>query len=407
LGGVKSPEPYVRAREIQAGKKGIITTRGGMQYSYDDISRLGKEYGVENQGWYSADLERKVQGIDTDDMGWRELLKEANTRGWRGLGMLNPLSWSGDDVLNIYGRRTGRYLENNARYAHFVHKLRDGLTPQEAAADVMKYLFDYGDISRVGQKTLGRIFPFFRWTRFNLPLQVEALFKQPGKFSSLVHMKNVIEARPENEAVEDAVIAPFIREAFNIQTRRSEDGNRAEFFVLNNWIPAADLINLMPERVGNELLRMVSPLIKTPAEQIFNYDTFREREIERDPGELQTFLTQPVSKRMIHLLRNVRLFTEIDRLLKSSEEQPENLGPGEASLMENVLRTFTGIKLYGVDLNLSRRIERSTRRRAEMNLRSMERSARRRGETEPGWFGPSELERVRKKLRELRQSPRP
>jgi hypothetical protein len=75
--------------------------------------------------------------------------------------------------------------------------------------------------------------------------------------------------------------------------------------------------------------------------------------------------------------------------------------------MENVLRTFTGIKLYGVDLNLSRRIERSTRRRAEMNLRSMERSARRRGETEPGWFGPSELERVRKKLRELRQSPRP
>ena len=403
LGGVKSHEPYVRAREIQAGQKGIVTTRGGTQYSYDDIRRLGKEYGVENQGWYSADLERKMQQVDVDDMGWRELWSKANDAGWRLGGyptLLNPLSASGDDLLNIYGRRTGRYFENNARYAHFVHKLRDGLTPQEAAADVMKYLFDYGDISRVGQKSLGRLFPFFRWTRFNLPLQVEALFKQPGKFSSLVHAKNVIEADPQNPDVDDAVLAPFIRDAFNIQVRRDpKDGDKAEFFILNNWIPAADLVNIIPERAGEELVRMTTPLLKTLVEQGFNYDLFRNREIERDTGELGEFLTLPMRRRTIHLLRNVRLFTEIDRLVSSSEFQ-EMIGgdvkPEDAGLAENLLRTISGIKLYGVDVNLSRRIQGSLRRQGIRGLESLLRGAQRRGDTD-------EAKRIIEKLRDLRQ----
>ena len=374
-----------------------------MQYSYDDISRLAKEYGVENQGWYSADLERKMQQVDVDDMGWRELWSKANDAGWRLGGyptLLNPLSASGDDLLNIYGRRTGRYFENNARYAHFVHKLRDGLTPQEAAADVMKYLFDYGDISRVGQKSLGRLFPFFRWTRFNLPLQVEALFKQPGKFSSLVHAKNVIEADPQNPDVDDAVLAPFIRDAFNIQVRRDpKDGDKAEFFILNNWIPAADLVNIIPERAGEELVRMTTPLLKTLVEQGFNYDLFRNREIERDTGELGEFLTLPMRRRTIHLLRNVRLFTEIDRLVSSSEFQ-EMIGgdvkPEDAGLAENLLRTISGIKLYGVDVNLSRRIQGSLRRQGIRGLESLLRGAQRRGDTD-------EAKRIIEKLRDLRQ----
>jgi hypothetical protein len=398
LGGVKSYEPYIRAREIQKGMTGTITTRGGGQYSYDEIRRLAKELGVENQGWYSADIERKLQGIDVDDMGMRELLSEANARGWRGLGMLNPLSASGDDLLNIAGRRGGKYLENNARYTQFIHKLREGFSPEEAAGEVMKYLFDYGDTTRVAQKTLGRIFPFFRWTRFNLPLQVEAIAKQPGKFSSLVHAKNVTEADPENPDVEDALLAPFISDAFNIQTRRSqEDGDKAEFFILNNWIPAADLVNLVPERAGEELVRMTTPLLKTLGEQFFNYDLFRDREIERDEGELGEFLGSTMTRRKIHILRNVRFLTELDRLVSSSEFR-EMMGsserPQDAGLLENLFRGLTGIKTYGVDVNLSRRIQANLRRQGERGLRSLLVGAQRRGEVD-------EVERLMKKLREL------
>jgi hypothetical protein len=395
IGGVQNPVWYDRARRIQKGEAGEI---GGI--SFDQIRELAKELGVENQGWYSADIERKLAGgIDVDQMGWRRLVEEGKERGWRGLGMLNPLSRSGDDILNIAGRRAGRYLENNARIAQFIKKIADGLDPEDAARDVMKYLFDYGDVSKVSQKTLGRVFPFFRWTRFNLPLQVEALMTQPGKISSLVHAKNVVEADPENQDVEDALLAPFIRDSFNIQTRRSEeDGDKAEFFMLNNWIPAADLTSLLPERMGDELLRMVSPLIKTPAEQLFNYDTFRQREIERDPGELGQFLTLPMRKKTIHLLRNARILTEIDRVLNSSDfsDEPEKLGPGAAGLAENLFRTMTGIKLYGVDVDLSKRLQDNMRRQGVRGLRSLLVGAQRRGDT-------AEVERLIEGLRELRQ----
>jgi hypothetical protein len=400
LGGVKRYEPYKRATEIQKGMTGSIATRGGGQYSYDEIRRLAKELGVENQGWYSADIERKLQGVDVDSMGMRELLDEANSRGWRGLGMLNPLSPSGDDLVNIAGRRAGKYLENNARYAQFIHKLREGFSPEEASAEVMKYLFDYGDTTRVAQKTLGRIFPFFRWTRFNLPLQVEAIAKQPGKFSSLVHTKNVIEAAPENPDVEDALLAPFISDSFNIQTRRSqEDGDKAEFFILNNWIPAADLVNLIPERAGEELVRMTTPVLKTALERGFNWDLFRDREIERDPGELGEFLGTTMTRRTIHLLRNVRLLTELDRLFSSSEFR-EMMGssdrPQDKGLLENLFRGLTGIKLYGVDVNLSRRIQGNLRRQGERGLQSLLIGAQRRGDT-------AEAERLIKRIRESRQ----
>ena len=395
LAGVKHHSWYGMAGRIQYGQSGRVG-----KYSFDEVRELAQKFGVENQGQYAADIERKLQGIDLDEMGWRELVEEGRSRGWRGLGMANIFSLSGDDVVNIAGRRAGRMFENNARYAHFIKKLSDGMSPEEASQSVMKYLFDYGDISKVAQQTLGRVFPFFRWTRFNLPLQVETLMTQPGKIASLVHAKNVVEADPENQEVEDDLLATFIQDSFNIQTRRDQaDGDKAEFFVLNNWIPAADLTSLLPERMGDELLRMLTPLIKTPVEQAFNYDTFRQIDIERDPGELDKFLGLTLRKKTIHAVRNVRFFTELDRLfpdLLAKAEEGRIVDPEEASLTEKLFRTFTGIRLYGVDVNLSRRIQGNLRRQGERGLRALEIGARRRGNR-------PEAERLREKIRESRQ----
>jgi hypothetical protein len=223
---------------------------------------------------------------------------------------------------------------------------------------------------------------------------------QPGKIASLVHAKNVVEADPENQEVEDDLLATFIQDSFNIQTRRDQaDGDKAEFFVLNNWIPAADLTSLLPERMGDELLRMLTPLIKTPVEQAFNYDTFRQIDIERDPGELDKFLGLTLRKKTIHAVRNVRFFTELDRLfpdLLAKAEEGRIVDPEEASLTEKLFRTFTGIRLYGVDVNLSRRIQGNLRRQGERGLRALEIGARRRGNR-------PEAERLREKIRESRQ----
>lgn len=88
-------------------------------------------------------------------------------------------------------RNVNEAAENNARLALFLHN-REVLGKNGAADIVNKYLFDYRDLTKFESKGIKRISPFYTWMRKNLPLQMETLVKNPGRFSRNAQVRQVL-----------------------------------------------------------------------------------------------------------------------------------------------------------------------------------------------------------------------
>jgi hypothetical protein len=91
------------------------------------------------------------------------------------------------NVLNLF---TG--IENNARGAFFLDQrgklIAKGIAPAEAERKAIeltnKYLFDYvTGLTPFEANVMRRLFPFYTWARFNIPLQFQEILKQPYKFA--------------------------------------------------------------------------------------------------------------------------------------------------------------------------------------------------------------------------------
>lgn len=90
-----------------------------------------------------------------------------------------------------------------------------------AADHTRKYLFDYTDFSNFERNTLGRIVPFYKWTRKAVPLLTEMLFFKPGKIAMTPKFVSAINTAngappPDGEnypwmATADAIIPSWMR----------------------------------------------------------------------------------------------------------------------------------------------------------------------------------------------------
>ena len=106
-----------------------------------------------------------------------DLIDVAGEKFDRTLGLGGPLLH--------YNRKFGDAIENNSKIAHFIAKRESGLSNTEAAKSVRKYLFDYGDLTDFERKTMRTILPFYTWMRKNMPLQVQAMFEDPGRYAKI------------------------------------------------------------------------------------------------------------------------------------------------------------------------------------------------------------------------------
>lgn len=128
---------------------------------------------------------------------------------------INPLS--SENVLIKTGTSFNAAVENNARMAHFlaandqnVQLFKSSKAAMDASAQsVRKYLFDYSDLSSAEQQTFKRISPFYTFTRKAIPLYLEKLVTNPGKFQRLEYAKDALVSKSEYQE-ED--IPSFIKE---------------------------------------------------------------------------------------------------------------------------------------------------------------------------------------------------
>ena len=352
---------YKMAADLQ--KKSLASVKlGSRVYDRAELESLVKTLGIGGRGFLTGEVGRA---------SLRTGLRQFEVRQVPVLGKFVET-----------GFKFGGVIEDNARIAHFLWRLDKGDTPAKAALSVKRYLFDYvTGLTDFERSVMRRVFPFYAWTRFNVPLQAQALVNNPRPFVRLAEVVNTVKATEPDarlDIVDKRLIPEFIREQVGIPIRTDENGN-PEYFLLGGWLPAGDLeILTRPSGPFDRAVQLLSPFIKEPIEQLTNFDLFLKRKIEEFPGEKQkvrTLLgTFNVRRRVVKVFRVIRALSEVDRLLAAA--QGDELRELQSSKLGAALRTLFGLKTFTVDIG--RQTFRLNRQQRELIRRL--RSAGRRGD---------------------------
>lgn len=295
LAGIHTIEPYQKALRIQHGADIVIQTGSGGLLDSKAIMKLAQERGLINTGQFWGDVEEYFR---------------IEMKG----GIKSVYQKTAGRAVSA-GLKVGNYFENNAKLALFIRRLEEGFSPNDAAMEVKKYLFDYSNLTNFERETLRRVFPFFTWTRFNVPLQLEALATHPTRLLAVQKAKNALETNYDG-VPDERLLPDYFVQSFPVRTRYDPKNKRFEYFFLNSWLPAADI-----DKLFNPVAWMktqLTPLLKEPIQQVANRDFFTDREIDQG-DDYQTLrilsgLKFDLSARQVHVLKNIRFISELDRL---------------------------------------------------------------------------------------------
>jgi hypothetical protein len=285
-----SPTDYATAGKLQAKLTTGTATKVEKQL-YEKMQKLG----VIGTGQYGGDITQAI----ADEIGGVSI---------------NPLSqrFAGYKA----NRFAGSAVEDNAKIAHYISKVRDGFTPEAAAESVKKYLFDYSDLTFAEQNLFKKVMPFYTWTRKNVPLQVQEFVNNPGKFSKIGIVKSQIESGVEQP--DEKYMSDYMKGNAPIRVKTDEKGNTL-YFLAGAWLPAAQAISFLSDPVSGAL-GMVSPAAKLPYENISGNGTFFKNTlgeydpIQKYPGEKKSYLGLDMSPQTVNNLRSIRPLNELNNL---------------------------------------------------------------------------------------------
>lgn len=273
----------------------------------DDIILSAEKHGVLGHGWYGSDVEIGIQ---------QQLNRKA--------------------LINR-GVAIGSTVENNARLAHYISKMQDGMPSAEAALSVKKYLFDYSDITSFEREVMRRLFPFYTWTRKNLPLQLQELYNQPQKFAPLTIPFRL---RNEEDIVRLKYTRPDLYERLPIELQRTMD--TVTYVPLEGLIPAGDLAKMV--RPHELLFELLTPYLRAPIELYMNRSMYFQADINKYDNETQELWRMDIPVSIKYLLTTVlpqaRLLTEIDKIVKKKDTKAEELTPAELVVSQSLTSIY-------------------------------------------------------------------
>lgn len=235
---------YKEGVDIVRGKDGFITTSNGLKISYDTIRKEILAKGVTGQSGM-LDAVRFYKEFDP-----------SNFHKLRNL----PVS-------------AMEAVENNVRTPLFVKALKDGGSFDDAAKTVFKYHFDYAPeaLTTFEKTVLRRVIPFYRWTRGNIPLMLEQMIAQPGKFNAT--FRALQQASDKNGKVQMDLLPGYMQNDVSI----TKGGDT----ISGLGIPPVQMFQYMKEPV-NQFLSGMTPFIKIPVELKTGFNTFKEKAILDD-----------------------------------------------------------------------------------------------------------------------------
>ena len=323
IAGLSNPKRYgqagalqfkafrVRAKDGDWGKDAV--NLGGGRMPSEEIWREFIMQGLHNKGQYGlhGDI---TSNLDT-------MLQQAKDKGplfKRIKGLFVPST--NNELVQLAFRVFGGTPENNAKLAVFIDQLSKSkawnLKGQarkdafdNAAAEVRRSLFDYTDVSQFEQGVAKRVFPFYKWSRGNIPAHFLGIMQHPERYQKLNLVIQNAQYGVDVPAPED--ITEWIQGRAPMYLSQSASEDVYKVIPLLNWLTYADLVQLgNPKRF---IEQMTSPFLKLPFEYFFNWDAHKQADLKKYKGETADFLGVKVPIYMHRFLTNIVLLAELDR----------------------------------------------------------------------------------------------
>ena len=272
-----------------------------------------------------------------------------------------------------------------------------------ASQRVKEALFDYTDLSKFERNVMKRVFPFYTWTRKNIPAQLKSLVQNPQRAEKIEIARQQFEHN--TGGYDQSEYGQFWGDRVPVFFGDESNGV-VKAFTLLNTLPMADLQRVLkPQHLITE---MVSPIPKSIFEQIFNYDSYRSmagrsKKIKEDYETSKDFLGVALPPRLWHLSQLIVPLTEINRanpgnVFGSRTIDPETkqiettdaffgLGarreshPADIPEAARWFRFLSGFRVYDVDLRRQKYYMKKNTERSLGMLESKLKAARREKKT--------------------------
>lgn len=270
------------------------------------------------------------------------------------------------------GAQTAKIIDDLPRSAMFMQQLvkngRSGMDLEQATANAQKHVFRYlfdptgKNLSNFEYNVVKMLIPFYQFSRNNIPFWAKELVQEPGKISTLYRAYNG--AQDAYSDYFDIRNAPeYLRDNYSLPIMRTRDAEGNDVVMLwsaAGWLSITDLIDFAniwnpyggDGEFAKNMIGRANPFVREPLEQAFNYDTYMERKIRE--GRTVDMFGLPVPDWAAHILKNIRLLNEMDRLNPFDAftgvgnylgtfkgERPNRI---EAEQGIRVLGTLTGLK---------------------------------------------------------------
>jgi len=294
LAGV-NPRHHAKGYEVM-WKASKLRKQGSKGKSF--IKKMGKDY-----KFYQEFIDEGLGGVG---QFYGDIGREIKKRNW----------------AFEAGGAVGSFLEDSAKMSTYIAKRKAGFTAEKAGMEVRRFLFDYKDLTEFERVVMKNAFPFYTWTRKNIPLQVSALIQQPGKFSAIGKAKTAVESTATGTPMDEKLLPSWMREGYNVFLGENPEGMK-QFLRLEGFLPAVDLTKI--SRPGEVFMEQVSPLIKSPFELFSNYSFFYEREIEQFPGEKGDVFGIPIPKKLEYAIKQIRPIKEYEKLFGLDKAEPPSI----------------------------------------------------------------------------------
>ena len=175
-------------------------------------------------------------------------------------------------------RSVNSWVEDTIRLGIGMDTMRWGGSVDDALNRIAKSQFDYDELTQFERQVMKRFFPFYTWTRKNVPYQLKQLGAHPYKYNRLLSAKRNLELGTE----EEGVVPDYYMEPFGV---RMPFGFRGATVYSTPDIPFQDLFRYDPFREGMagykgpkkaalNLASMATPILKAPLEVAFGKQVF-------------------------------------------------------------------------------------------------------------------------------------